>query len=247
MTSSSPLPALEKTDQGSRDTRRSAEGSDLHQLLGLSPSSHRLETALKSFAARNQLEAIPPAQIKSYPDVVYFNLPELGISLQFHPATGYRPKMNLSEAQLDKTKLRLAAIDVYNHEIQDQESQSGSAGTASNRSAYAAFPGYPIRISSGTTEPRPDSINSKGLDLKPSTTGRDLVEVLGEPDRKGGGTGGGSVGVWIEWTQLGLMVEMASKGFDAWDKGGESSWRYCSIFERGVVAGLDEDDTQGDL
>lgn len=49
------------------------------------------------------------------------------------------------------------------------------------------------------------------------------------------------MGIWTEWTGIGLMVEYASGGLQAWDKGGEATWKVLSVFERGVAAGKDDD------
>lgn len=55
-------------------------------------------------------------------------------------------------------------------------------------------------------------------ELVATTTGSELVELLGEPGRKGGGESR-SVGVWLEWTKLGLMCEFSTvHGAGRWDK-----------------------------
>jgi len=66
-------------------------------------------------------------------------------------------------------------------------------------------------------------------------TGKDFVAALGEPDRKGGGSGpsSGSIGIWVEWTRDGLMVEFGgddSRGPQAWERGKDALWRVISVF-----------------
>lgn len=38
------------------------------------------------------------------------------------------------------------------------------------------------------------------------------------------------------------MVEYASGGLQAWDKGGDAVWKVVSVFEKGKVAGENSDD-----
>lgn len=242
-------PPLESTsfNKQASSTLPSAE-TELHHLIGLKPTARRLAHFLESLAP----SALESPHIKSYPDAVYYNYYSLGLSLQFHPLpkSNYRPRTGLTqESELDTTRLSLAVIDVYNHESHGKEGDDSKKKTATS-SQYAAFPAYPIIISH---PPSPSSESSSsapspGADhrfaITPTTTGRQLVTSLGEPDRKGGGAGGGSLGIWVEWTQLGLMVELASGGLEAWDKGAESVWRCCTIFERGVAAGIDDEDDE---
>lgn len=214
---------------------------DLHPLLGLSPTSTLLSKQLSNLSLAASLSATPTAQIKSYPDSVYFNYHPLGLSLVFHPTTtSYKPKTGASLDQLNLPKLRLAQIDVYN-----QQSSLHDPSTAPTRRpsalnpTYSAFPSYPLllRLPASTTSP------STHFPLLPKTIGSALVTTLGEPDRKGGGEG--SIGVWTEWTSEGVLVEWASGGLQAWEKGAGAVWRCASLFERGVQMGKmegEEDD-----
>ena len=213
---------------------------DLHVFLGFRPTSQRLIVHLSKLAADASLEAAPTPEVKAFSDCVYYNLHALGISLVFHPVAGYKPKTGTSRADLQEDQLRLASIDVYNHEAAiDPPSSSSSKPSPSRPStkpSFAAFPSYPIRISypSNTIPSTPQTLL---VDTK--TVGKEFVSALGEPDRKGGGEG--SMGIWTEWTGIGLMVEYASGGLQAWDKGGEATWKVLSVFERGVAAGKDDD------
>jgi len=66
-------------------------------------------------------------------------------------------------------------------------------------------------------------------------SGKDFVEALLEPDRKGGGTGpsSGSIGIWCEWLKDGIMVEFGgdeAKGPHAWDQGKDAIWKIITLF-----------------
>jgi len=65
--------------------------------------------------------------------------------------------------------------------------------------------------------------------------GKEFIALLGEPNRKGGGAGpsSGSIGIWVEWTRDGLMVEFGgeeSRGPQAWERGKDAPWKVISIF-----------------
>lgn len=218
----------------------------MHPLLGLSPASARLATALSSLASAAALPATPTPQVKAYSDCVYFNYHPLGISLVYHPSTpAYKPKTGTPLEDLELNRLRLAQVDVYNHETgQEERSTSDEASSSKPRPpsalkpTYAVFPSYPLllRLPAPTSATEsPTTPATKHSPLLPTTVGVALVSTLGEPDRKGGGVG--SIGVWTEWTSEGVMVEWASSGLQAWDKGASSVWRCVSLFERGVAAG----------
>lgn len=209
------------------------KGVDLHPLLGLSPSSTLLSKQLLNLSLAASLPTTPPPQLKSYPDAVYWNYHLLGISLVFHPTTtSYKPKIGASLDQLDLSKLRLAQIDVYNHQSQLQDPNTAPTKRPSALNpTYAAFPAYPLLL----RLPANSSSSTTHFPLLPNTIGSTLVTTLGEPDRKGGGEG--SIGVWTEWTSEGALVEWASGGLQAWEKGAGAIWRCTSLFERGLQMG----------
>jgi hypothetical protein len=194
---------------------------DPHSLLGVSLSSERFKSALRL------LPGTPSEpEIKAYADVVYLNFYQLGVSFQFRPSTGYRPPLSASKlGDLDGDKLHLAGIDVYNH----------SASPSSSTSAWSAFPAYPLAFRLPST----DAQDPTRLDITSETTGKRLVEVLGEPDRKGGGEGarGGNIGTWAEWTEPGIMVEWRAVGPKAWEEGADMPWSVLTVFEKGKAAG----------
>ncbi|KAF8140388.1 hypothetical protein EV363DRAFT_1393296 [Boletus edulis] len=131
--------------------------------------------------------------IKSYPDVVYFNYPTLGVSFQFSPRNGYKPVTGLRREQLKDDDLQLEAADIYK---------------------------CPRRATPV---------------IEKDTTGKEFVAWLGEPSRKGGGTGpsSGSIHIWCEWSQQGIMVEFGgndARGPQAWERGGNAVWRVVTVF-----------------
>lgn len=97
----------------------------------------------------------------------------------------------MKPADIDETRLSLSTIEIYS----------------------LSFSGFPLKTSPPS---KPDPLTV--CEFSASTTGVQLVEMLGEPDRKGGGESR-SVGVWLEWTKLGLMCEFSGvHGQGRWDK-----------------------------
>lgn len=218
----------------------------LHALLSLPPSSPRLSSFLLSLSS----SASPPAPptLKSYSDILYLSYQPLGLSLSFTPLLSSTPSFTIPSsisltdllAGTYDDKLQLSGIDVYNHATAPLP--SSTKRTTVKKSEYDAFPIYPIQLPATTEE-------GQNVLLKPETTGLELVKALGEPQRKGGGGGHTpGMGIWTEWTlplpveegdvkqqggekkEVKVMVEWASSGLQAWDKGGESGWRVLSVF-----------------
>jgi hypothetical protein len=194
----------------------------VRELLGHSPSSPDLAAYLSALSSRVSASAAP--QVKSYPDAVYFNYYPLGLSLLFIPINGYRPQFGASRQDLQDIHLVLDGIDLYNADKPD-----GKTGSA--YSPYSITP-IALTLSPETNEgnPRPSV-----LAIAQNMTGKEFVAALGEPDRKGGGTGpsSGSIGIWVEWTRDGLMVEFGgddSRGPLAWERGKDAPWSVISIF-----------------
>jgi hypothetical protein len=157
-------------------------------------------------------------------DVVYYNYTAKGISLQFTPVKGYKPARTAKSAEdLDQNRLELSTIDIYSKQYGRSDSQ------------------HPIIITYAS--PGADSPD-KELELTRETTGKELVAALGEPDRKGGGESR-SVGVWLEWTGLGIMVEFSGvHGSQRWDVehgAGNSLIGVLSIFQPGEQKGASDD------
>jgi hypothetical protein len=201
--------------------------NELRQLLGLSPSSKELTTYLSALSSSQPSSP----EIKSYPDAVYFNYYSFGLSLLFAPINGYKPQSKASRQDLQDAHLVLDGIDIYNS-VSAERSDDGKIGSPSF--VYSPYPIIPIIIpvSSDTEQGTP---HSSVLRVTQNTTGKDFVAALGEPDRKGGGSGpsSGSIGIWVEWTRDGLMVEFGgddSRGPQAWERGKDALWRVISVF-----------------
>lgn len=164
--------------------------------------------------------SLPPSSALERKDlgpVSYLNALQHGVSLQFEQSN--------KEAADDGT-WTCQAVDVYN-EGYDRR--------------WKVFAGLPLLLSW-----RRES-KEMTLTLASETTGADLVSVLGEPTRKGGGEalkGGGASGLgpgaWMEWTatmhdrRFNLMVELMGtdvRGAGRWekDKGGAAVWGVCTL------------------
>lgn len=192
----------------SEHTPKTSSSTHVHEtlygLIGLTMNSDPLHTGLKAVFG-----ILPESELKVYSDCVYLNYYTVGTSLLFAPDSGYRPKA----ASLDGDKLQLKSIDIYNN----QAEESGK------RDSFKAFPLLPLLIS---------TLNEIVLTITDSTTGKQIVEVFGEPARKGGGGGSssGSIDIWCEWP--GLMVEFGQRGPQAWERGKDAPWKVITIFCR---------------
>jgi hypothetical protein len=212
-----------------------------HSLLGASLSSEQFKSALKGLSAT--VSAPPPEpEVKAYPDIVYLNYYALGVSFHFTPLRGYKPPRNAATlADLDADKLALEAVDIYNHrETPTNRSKTSPAFSSSAPAAapsWSAFSAYPLvfNLPTETSSSSGDTTTTR-LEVVPETTGKQLVEVLGEPDRKGGGEGAraGNIGTWVEWTDVGLMVEWKrAVGPNAWEEGAGTPWSVITVFKSG--------------
>ena len=195
----------------------------IKDLLGCTPSADSVADYLAVVAQRVSAADVLVPEVKVYPDMVYFNYYRLGISLQFAPQRGYKPMSGQKREQLKDEHLRLEGIDMYNANIKP---------VSSSQSTFSSYPSLPLEI----------SLDADGQDSRPSaiivaenTTGKELVNWLGEPSRKGGGTGplSGSINIWCEWSKDGLMVEFGgeeSRGPQAWERGKDAVWRVITVF-----------------
>ncbi|EKM61158.1 uncharacterized protein PHACADRAFT_247583 [Phanerochaete carnosa HHB-10118-sp] len=198
---------------------------DLKQLLGNRPSSEVI-VAYISHLGFLVPDASASPEVKSYPDAIYFNYFPLGLSLLFKPVNGYKPKTGMKREDLKDVDLVLDGIDIYN------VPPPKPGATSRHKSAYSLYPveDFTIRLVA-----IPDNARPATMEVKRTTTGKDFVSVLGEPDRKGGGAGpsSGSIGIWCEWSKDGVMVEFGgdeSRGPQAWEKGKDAVWKVISIF-----------------
>lgn len=187
-------------------------------------------TAINDFLTSLSPDVLPEPDVKSFSSSVYFNYYSLGLSLLFSPSNGYKPRPGAARADLRSEDLLLESVDIYN-----VATKSESALPANRKAAnpmYSPFPKYPIIIARPAkgTEPQAE------FHLAPSSIAKDLVSFFGEPSRKGGGGGpsGGSIGIYCEWKDIGLMVEFGgdeAKGTQAWDKGKDALWSVATVFQ----------------
>ncbi|KAI0788527.1 hypothetical protein C8Q75DRAFT_237000 [Abortiporus biennis] len=221
----------------------SASTIDLKSLFGLKPSSPDLQSYINSLASSIPISTTTP-EVKSYSDAVYFNYYSLGLSLLFTPINDYKPKTGLKLDELKIEKLALDGLDLYNNPPPKTNTSANSSSkpapktTSSLTQTYSSYPVNPLVIELAPLEvkdkekdkPRPSTFS-----ITPETTGKQFVETLGEPDRKGGGAGpsSGSINIWCEWSKDGLMVEFGgdeSRGPQAWERGKDAVWKIISIF-----------------
>lgn len=211
---------------------------NIRDLIGLHPSSQDLSRYISTLADAVSAPNAAIPQVKSYSDAVYLNYFSLGLSLLFTPSSGYKPGPGLKLSELKSDNLSLDSIDFYNvpkHAPSDPKFKGTSSRMA--ELAFSTFPISPLVLSTVAeimpdhdTKPRPSH-----LDVLPETSGKDFVQCLGEPDRKGGGAGpsSGSIGIWCEWTRDGIMVEFGgdeAKGPQAWERGKDAIWKVITVF-----------------
>ncbi|KAH8120210.1 hypothetical protein DFH11DRAFT_41699 [Phellopilus nigrolimitatus] len=204
--------------------------SDPRPLLGLSSTSSILQDYLKQLATLTTSKQVPSAEIKSYPDVLYMNYYPLGLSLLFITKDGSK---SITQADVHSDKLVLDSIDIYNVGPV-RETAKGKAKAPSTAQVYRPHPVsslvLPILAATDASNPRPAEIT-----ISVASTGKDIVGVLGEPDRKGGGAGpsSGSIGIWCEWSRDGFMVEFGgieASGPQAWERGKDAKWKVLTLF-----------------
>ncbi|KAF9015525.1 hypothetical protein BDQ17DRAFT_1386242 [Cyathus striatus] len=212
---------------------------DIRSLLGLRPSSDPLTNYISALYSFIGASNAPSPEIKSYPDAVYFNYFPIGFSLLFVPQKGYKPTTGLKHNELKDELLSLDSIDIYNPlKPKPSQERSKSAPSRNSELIFSQFPVSPIVLSlaldvndkDGKVISRPAA-----FEVTPSSTGKEFVQSLGEPDRKGGGAGpsSGSIGIWCEWTKDGVMVEFGgeeAKGPQAWERGKDAVWKVITLF-----------------
>lgn len=212
---------------------------NIGDLLGLHPHSVELSKYIASLAAAAAAASpIPDAtipDIKSYPDVVYLNYFALGLSLVFVPLPGYTPTTGIKHSQLNDNQLILDSINLYNIPNPPNAKQTSSRPL---KLAFSTYPCLPLvlAIAPEIKDPNDKPLSRPSdLEIRQVSTGKDFVNCLGEPNRKGGGAGpsSGSIGIWCEWSQDGLMVEFGgdeAKGPQAWERGKDAVWKVVTLF-----------------
>ena len=193
--------------------------STLQGFLGLAPSSPTIQAYLAQLSPSSPLDP----EIKTYADVMYVNYHALGISFCCVPAGG--------GARIDQGAGRdgvlVESIDLYN--------PRPTAGQGRSRKrAWSVFKGLPLVL---------EGVEGQVMRLEEGTRGRDIVAALGEPSRKGGGTGW--VDVWLEYANVGVVLDLQdprgdeivseaeqAKGIGGmWDRAGRWVWSSVKVFK----------------
>lgn len=210
-----------------------AAKTDIKSLFGLPPTSQSVKEYIFSLSSLVGTGNDDKTQIKAYPDAVFVNYYALGSSIEYHPTNGYKPPSGVqSITDLQTNDLALDKIDIYNSPYEDNE-PSGTPPQTSQKTKskttpmFVKYPSLPLIITF--------SHEPKSMSVSTESTGKDFVAALGEPDRKGGGTGpsSGSINIWCEWTKEGVMVEFGGKdarGPQAWDQGKDAKWKVISFY-----------------
>lgn len=191
-------------------------------LFGETPSSPRLASYLDTVASSTGVK-VPEAEVKAYSDAVYYNYPSLGLSLLFTPSTDSKPLMNVAA---EYENILLDSIDIFN---------LVKSGVPSKGRTYSRFPLLPLELAiTPTTDP---TSSQDHFILKAEMTGKEILHVLGEPTRKGGGAGpsAGSINIWCDWQKHGIMVEFGgdeARGPQAWDRGKDAVWKVVTLSKR---------------
>ncbi|KAJ3782063.1 hypothetical protein GGU10DRAFT_364733 [Lentinula aff. detonsa] len=206
--------------------------TSIQRLLGRKPSSQLIDDYLNELSSAGKPSSLTP-EIKSYSDVVYYNFHALGLSLLFKPIDGYKPRTGLVRSELMEDKLVLDSLDIYNIPA----SRSDSKGSQKKREeiAFATYPMSPVILNLTDPEEEEGKNIPHSLQISKESTGKDFVQGLGEPDRKGGGSGpsSGSIGIWCEWTKHGILVEFGGVeaiGPQAWERGKDAVWKVVTVF-----------------
>lgn len=191
----------------------------LQSLIGLPPSSPRIQSYLSSLSPDTaQLDP----ETKSFPDVTYINYHALGVSLCCVPSAG------IKDGQTEGG-IVVESFDLYNPRLADGQDKGRS-----RKRTFTTFRELPLEIRTTRDE-------TFILDRK--TTGTSLVTSLGEPSRKGGGIGW--VDVWLEYSALGISVDLEDPRGDevvseearkkglggVWDRAGGWVWSCVKVFK----------------
>lgn len=189
---------------------------DIQPLFGLPPSDPKLSSFL------SRLGHSKP-DIKTYPDAIFHNLYDFGISLCFE-------------------KNELESIDIFNSKPSSKSKYSSPPLPLIVEFAEPEVVVPPPKEGGEETRySRPQR-----LEVSDSTVGKDLVHNFGEPSRKGSSDW---VGVWLEWGNVklqsgavGIMLELADRGAGpneqqkkegmggVWDRASEWPWGSIKVF-----------------
>lgn len=205
-------------------TSSSPPPCSIRELLGVQPSSKILEEYIKWLSLCANISGPSRPEIKSYSDAVYFNYYPIGLSIMFVPSRGYKPVNDIKLEDLKTDLLFVDSIDLYHTPL---------PASAKGASSYANFAGLPLKMQLHF----PTAVNdicSTDIVFTSKSTGKEVVAALGEPDRKGGGSGptSGSIDIWCEWSKEGIMIEFGgaqARGPQAWEQGKDALWKIITI------------------
>ncbi|KAH7912588.1 hypothetical protein BJ138DRAFT_1148041 [Hygrophoropsis aurantiaca] len=206
---------------------------NVRDLLGAHPAADSISSYLGSLTSLVDIPNSSLPEVKSYSDAVYFNYYALGLSFLFSPQNGYKPTTGLKHDQLKNDHLILDSIDIYNiPKINPSVNSSSKSASRTADLVFATHPASPLKL---YPLPQEGKERLAEIEILRETTGKDFVVWLGEPDRKGGGTGpsSGSIGIWCEWSKDGIMVEFGgdeSRGPQAWERGKDATWKVITVF-----------------
>jgi hypothetical protein len=205
---------------------------ELKKLLGTRPHDNVLSDHVRNIASITSNPGADTPFIKSYSDCVYFNYFRLGLSFIFLPKNGYKPRQGLQRHELEDSNLVLDSIDIYNLEEIKPKSGNGEIDARTTEISFSTYPVSEFTLSLPTQE---DSSRPTPLTVTRESNGKYFVSCLGEPDRKGGGSGPstGSIGIWCQWSKDGIMVEFGGAdaiGPKAWETGMHALWKVITIF-----------------
>lgn len=194
-----------------------AEPLDLAALVHLTPVQ-----ALQALQDRSDDSATADVDVRVLGGTVYASDYEQGFSLQLVPAHGAPPPPRHITAwdELQLKDLKLDAVDIYG------ERKAQTAGR-SKQSQFSPYSRAMLRPRKDLNEDQTAARSNVTLE----TTGRQLVNSLGEPSRKGGGS---RVPVWLEWANqghcCGIHIELNATGPQAWDEGADATWACITVF-----------------
>lgn len=200
---------------------------DPRTLLGSPPSSSSLREYLQDVSnLAKSTDSINP-EVKTYKDAIYMNYYALGLSMMFVGKAGAGP---LSPTDITSDNLELDSIDIYNCPPQSGDPQK--AAIKSLAKVYTSHPASSITLPLLPVENNDSSSRATEMTITPTSTGKDIVSVLGEPTRKGGGAGpaSGSIGIWCDWTKDGIMIEFDAGGPQAWEHGKDTKWKVLTLY-----------------
>jgi len=201
---------------------------DPRALLGLSPSAPGFLALLSQLSELSSTD-VPTPEIKAYSNALYMNYFALGLSFMFISKGGTK---RITADDVNGDSLILDSIDLYNV-LKSVRTPAVSESASASR-VYSCYPAPSLNFT--LSRPKGDAHAEEiSFGLAPASTGKDIVGRLGEPDRKGGGAGpsSGSIGIWCEWSQDGILVEFGgeeSRGPKAWEQGKDAKWKVLTLF-----------------